>query len=313
MQNTVTDIKGIKVGSFSDRQARTGCTVVLSEQGFLGSCEVRGGAPGTREKALLEPNAGMDQVHGILLTGGSAFGLRAAAGVMDYLEEKEIGYPTGVARVPIIPAGVIFDLARGDSEVRPDADMAYQACCRAVDENIETGDCGVALGATVGKIRGMENCMSTGLGTASMRQGKVIAGALAVCNALGDIRDPHSHEILAGAKKDDGSFVDSKQALISGLSVTDTDKEQPGAKMTNNTTLVVVAVNAQLNKTEVHKISQMAHNGLAQTIFPVHTMLDGDIVFTLAGGEIKGVDVSALGTMVTEVVSRAIVNCVLKK
>ncbi|MFW5985870.1 MAG: P1 family peptidase [Halanaerobiales bacterium] len=301
--DSILAIEGISVGHADNLEARTGCTVILCQEGFLTSCEVRGGAPGTRENALLQPEAAMDRIHGLLLTGGSAFGLRAAAGVMEYLEERNIGFETGAARVPIVPAAVIYDLAVGTSGVRPDREMAYKACEDAEDNDEVRGKTGAACGATVGKILGMNNCMETGIGTAGYKKGELIVGALAVCNAFGDIRDLESGEIIAGAKKPDGGFVDSRKLLIEGKNPGDMNPAK-------NTTLGVVATNARLSKAMCKKVASMAHNGLARTIAPVHTMVDGDIIFCLASNRLEKVNVSRVGTIAAEVMARAIADCV---
>lgn len=306
MENSITDVEGIRVGHAADYEGQTGCTVVLSEEGFVGSCEVRGGAPGTRETALLQPTAMMNQVHGILLTGGSAFGLEAAGGVMKFLAEKGVGYDTGIKKVPIVPAGVIFDLVTGQASAYPDAEMAYQACQQAKDTEISSGNHGVAVGATVGKIRGMGDSMSTEIGTVSIKKGDLVVGALAVCNAFGDIVAPGSGKVLAGARNDDGSFADSTKLFMEqtvGLSGDSTQEFE-------NTTLVVVATNAEIDKTAGKKLAEMAHDGLARSISPVHTMLDGDLVFTLGKREGLKVDLSVLGTIVAETVCRAVLDCV---
>ena len=308
MNNSLTEIKGIKVGHATNLKARTGCTVILSEDGFQGSCEVRGGAPGTREIALLDPTARMDQVHAVLLTGGSAFGLNAAGGVMDYLEDKDVGFPTGVARVPIVPSAVIFDLAYGDASIRPDKDMGYKACQNAVSD-FKTGNVGVGTGATVGKIKGMDNCMKSGIGTASNKSGDIIVGALVVCNAFGDIYNYETGEIIAGARGENGEFVNSKKMYIQS------NNEESHNKSSNlnpgeNTTLAVVVTNANISKAMSKKVAGMAHDGLARSIAPVHTMLDGDVVFTLNSDEVENVDISLLGTLAAETVAEAVVNCV---
>nr|AGF93384.1 T4 family peptidase [uncultured organism] len=301
MKDSITEIEGIKVGHASNFKAQTGCTVVRFDKKFQGSCEVRGGAPGTRETALLEPTAAMDQIHAILLTGGSAFGLNAAGGVMKFLEEENKGFPTGAARVPIVPGAVIFDLAYGNSAIRPDADMGYEACKNAGD-NFERGSVGAGTGATVGKIKGMKNCMKSGLGTASRKKGDLIVGALTVCNAFGDIYDYKNGSIIAGARDEAGNFINSKEELIKEK----LEKTNPG----ENTTLVVLAVNADINKNMCKKIAEMAQDGLARTLAPVHTMLDGDTIFSVSSNQVKDVDVSVLGTMAAEAVADSVINCI---
>ncbi|MFW5991926.1 MAG: P1 family peptidase [Halanaerobiaceae bacterium] len=302
MLNTITDIEGIKVGHATDEKARTGCTVLLCEKGFRASCEVRGGAPGTREIALLKPTAKMDEVHAILLSGGSAFGLQAAGGVMKYLEEKNTGFPTGVTRVPIVPAAIIFDLAYGNADIRPGPEMGYKASANAISGAFNTGSVGVGTGATVGKILGMDHCMKSGVGTASIKKGDLIVGALAVCNAFGDIINPDSGDIIAGACNDNNEFINSVEYYMN-------QKFQQGFTG-QNTTLVVVATNANISKSESKKVASMAHDGIARSIAPVHTMFDGDIVFNLNNNKIDNIEVGILGTMAAEVTAKAILNTV---
>jgi L-aminopeptidase/D-esterase-like protein len=303
MHNALTDIPGISVGHWTDPDAATGCTVILCPAGAVAGVDVRGGAPGTREIALLDPTCTVERVDAVLLSGGSAFGLAAADGVMRWLEEQGHGFETPVARVPIVPAAILFDLALGSAEVRPDAAAGYAACEAAHDGPVEEGCVGVGTGATVGKVLGFQHATKGGVGTASRAVGDgVIVAALAAVNAFGDVCDPQTGRIIAGARQPDGAgFVDTLSALTGRV---DPDKQWGG-----NTTLAVVATNAALTKTQVTKVAQMAHDGLARTIRPIHTALDGDLVFALSLGDAAG-DVSLVGALAAEVLSTAIVRAV---
>ncbi len=297
------DVRGIRVGHAQNLQARTGCTVVIPEHGAVAGVDVRGSAPGTREIEALYPVRLVPKIHAVLLTGGSAFGLDAAGGVQQYLEEKGIGFDTGVAKVPIVPAAVIFDLACGDAKVRPDRAMGYQAAKAANDRDTSLGRVGAGTGATVGKALGPQNAMDGGLGQASeIIDGRLVVAALTVVNAFGDVIDPDSGEILAGARNEAGEFVNTSQFLRQyGLKFAD--------PWSGNTTLCIVATNARLTKEEASKLAQMAHDGLARAIRPVHTIVDGDIVFALSCGEEKANSL-LLGTIAAEVVSRSVVRAV---
>ncbi len=312
MNNSITDIPGIRVGHAQNDEALTGCTVILCEGGAVGGVDQRGGAPGTRETDLMRPMHLVEKVHAILLAGGSAFGLDAASGVMRYLEERKIGFDTGVARVPIVPAAVIFDLALGQAEVRPDAAMGYEACVNASDGVIGEGNAGVGTGATVGKILGLPQAMKSGVGTASLYiGGGVIVGAIVAVNAFGDVVDPAMNTIIAGARTlhkgpitigADDYFADTL-ATFKGL----IGRTAMSFASRANTVIGVVATNAKLNKEESNKVAQMAHDGLARTIRPAHTMFDGDTIFALATGD-KAADVNIVGAFGAEVFAQAIVN-----
>jgi L-aminopeptidase/D-esterase-like protein len=303
MHDAITDVPGLKLGHYTDRDAATGCTVVLCEEGATGGVEVRGAAPGTRETDLLRPLHLVQAVHAVLLAGGSAFGLDAAAGVMRYLEERNCGFDTGVATVPIVPAAVLFDLPVGDPRVRPDAEAGYEACLQAAAGPVEQGNVGAGTGATVGKLLGLPQAMKGGLGTASQRMGQdVIVGAVVAVNCLGDVIDWRSGQILAGARTPDGRFLNTSQALKG----TSTDTSLGFA----NTTIGVVATNARLTKEEVNEFAHLACNGYAYAIRP-QTMLDGDALFALSTGDARG-DVSAIGACGAEVVAEAIVRAVME-
>jgi len=296
------EINGFKIGHAQNYEAKTGCTVILCEDGAIAGYDLRGSAPGTRETELLRPGCLVEKVHGILLTGGSAFGLDTAGGVQKFLEERKKGYDARGIIVPIVPAAVIFDLRVGTEKIRPDIEMGYQACLNARADYVECGLIGVGTGATVGKILGMESSMTGGVGYASERlDSGIIVSAIVVVNALGDVVDPNSRQILVGAKGSDGQFVDTVQVM---------KKMQVNSPLSNeNTTLGVVMTNADLNKVQINKVAQMAQNGLARTIRPAHTMYDGDIIFSLCSGEISA-DVNVIGEMAADCVSQAIIKAV---
>ena len=301
MHGSITDVPGIKVGHYTDLDAATGCTVVLCDQGAIAGVEVRGAAPGTRETDLLRPLHLVQQVHGVLLAGGSAFGLDAAGGVVKYLEERGHGFDTGVAQVPIVPAAVLFDLAIGDASVRPDAQAGYEACLSATSGPVEMGNVGAGTGATVGKLLGPAQAMKGGLGTASQTVGSgVVVGAVMAVNALGDIVDWRSGEIVAGAQKPEGGYLNSAQAIKGDLANT--------ALAFTNTTVGVVATNARLTKEDANKVAQLAYSGYAYAIRPA-SMLDGDTLFVLSAGD-RRADLSAIGAAAAEVVAEAIIRAV---
>ncbi|PIW10858.1 MAG: peptidase S58, partial [Caldiserica bacterium CG17_big_fil_post_rev_8_21_14_2_50_35_7] len=263
--------------------------------------DVRGGAPGTRETDLLDPVNLVEKVHAIYIGGGSAFGLDGASGVMKYLEEKRIGFDTGIIRVPIVPGAIIFDLGVGSPFVRPDKEMGYRACLNAKDEFSKQGNIGAGAGCTVGKAFGMGQCMKAGLGIESIKVGELIVGALAVVNAFGDIVDPETNSIIAGAlSPDKKSFLNTEEFIIHG-----NVKETPF----KNTTIGVVATNAKLTKAMAKRVAMMAQDGIARTIRPAHTMFDGDTVFALSTGEVEE-DVSRIGIIAAKMLEKAIVNAV---
>ena len=314
MHNTITDVAGIRVGHAHDAEAITGCTVVLCPQGAVGGVDQRGGAPGTRETDLLRPMHLVDKVHGVLLSGGSAFGLDAATGVVRFLEEQGVGFDARVAKVPIVPAAILFDLDIGQADVRPDAAMGYLACQNASTDPAQEGNVGAGMGATVGKILGTAGAMKSGIGTASHDLGGgAFVGAIIAVNPFGDVIDPMNGEILAGARPaklgpvrlgGDGRFADTL-AVMKGMA----GKLVLRFASRGNTVIGVVATNAQLTKVEVNKVAQMAHDGIARAIRPAHTMLDGDTLFALSTGG-KSVDVNIVGAYAAEVVADAIIHAV---
>ena len=307
-EGSITDVAGIRVGHAHNLEARTGCTVVLCGRGgAVAGVDVRGAAPGTRETDLLEPGNLVERVHAIVLAGGSVFGLDAACGVVRWLEERGVGFDTGVARVPIVPAAVIFDLAAGDASVRPDSVMGYDACERASGDAVEEGQVGVGAGAMVGKILGIGMASAGGVATASIRlANNVTVGALVVVNSFGDIIDPASRRILAGARSPKGrGWLDTQRAIESA---SDKKTKKPRAfSAIENTTLAVVATDARLTKSEARKVAAMAHDGMARVIKPVHTMFDGDTIFALSTGKLRS-DVTTIGSVAAELVARAIVR-----
>jgi L-aminopeptidase/D-esterase-like protein len=288
---------GVKLGHAGDPVACTGCTVVIPERPAVAGVDVRGSAPGTRELEAIRPVRLVQRVDAIVLTGGSAFGLDAACGVQRWLEEQGHGFDTGFARVPIVPAAVIFDLSVSTARVRPDQEMGYRACAAASSEESREGRVGVGLGATVGKLRGPHWAMWGGLGLAMEKAGNLLVGAVTVCNALGAIRDPESGRWIAGPRLPDGSIADSLELL----------RAAPGLPWGANTTLAVVITNAALTPEAATKVAQMAHDGLARVIYPVHTSVDGDTVFAISVGELD-CPVDLVGTLGTEVVARAILS-----
>lgn len=314
LSNTITDVPGIKVGHAQDIEALTGCTVIITEKGAVCGVDQRGGAPGTRETDAVRPMHLVNEVHAVLLAGGSAYGLDAAAGVMKYLEEQNIGFNTGVARVPIVPGAILFDLAIGNPKIRPDAAMGYKACEAASIEPVLQGNVGAGTGATVGKILGPGQSMKSGIGSASIDIGSgIIVGALIAVNCFGDVVDPQTQKIIAGARSmqagpikigSDGYFADTLNIMRSL-----TGRAIMGIAARQNTVIGVVATNARLTKEEANKIAQMAHNGLALTIRPAHTMMDGDTLFCLGTNQ-KGADVNIVGAFAVEAVANAVVQAV---
>ncbi|MCL4303821.1 MAG: P1 family peptidase [Anaerolineae bacterium] len=306
MSNSLNIIPGVQVGHAQDFAAATGCTVILTPAGAVGGVDQRGGAPGTRETDLLRPMHLVEKVHAVLLTGGSAFGLAAADGVMQWLEENSIGFNAGVAQVPVVPAAVLFDLGIGRADIRPDRTMGY-AACQAAAGNLNssaTGTIGAGTGATVGKILGQAAQMKGGIGTAVIElEQSLWVGALMAVNCLGDVINPASGAILAGARKlPDGDFVDTMQVLKMRMMESFTGS--------GNTIIGVVATNALLSKEAVNKVAQMAHDGLARAVRPAHTMFDGDTIFALATCQGKAAEVNFIGAYGAEATALAIVDAV---
>lgn len=299
----LTAVAGIKVGHHTLSERPTGCTVVLVEAGAVAGVDVRGSAPGTRETDLLNPLNMVEQVHAIVLAGGSAFGLDAASGVVRYLEERGIGFDVRVAKVPIVPAAILFDLAVGDAKIRPTAECGYQAALAASTAPVQEGNVGAGAGATVGKLTGLTHAMKSGIGTAAftLPSGLTVAALVAV-NAVGDVIDPATGHVVAGVRTEDGKgLADSRTLLKAGT--------LRNRRVGQNTTIGVVATNARLTKVQATKVAQMAHDGYARAISPVHTPLDGDTIFAVATGTYtQDVDLLTVGSLAAEVMAEAIVR-----
>jgi len=300
MVSGLTAIDGIKVGVSSNQEAVTGVTVILVEDGARAAVEVRGSAPGTRETDLLQPGQLVEEVQAIVLAGGSAFGLDAACGVVKYLEEKGCGFPVGPIYVPIVPAAVLFDLFIGNGSIRPDAVMGYEACLAASDGPVPEGSVGAGTGATAGKINGMPYATKTGQGSAALHKDDLVVAALVVVNAFGDIFDRKGNQ-LAGPRNPETGLMEKTIDLL----LSSGDGGFPG-----NTTLGVVATNAVFNGTDLTRVCRMAHDGLARSILPVHTMWDGDTIFALSKGNVKA-DINLVSLMAAEAVITAVERAAL--
>ena len=311
-QGAITDVPGIRVGHVTNKEAQTGCTVILCpKKGAVGGVDQRGGAPGTRETDLLRPMHMVERVHAVLLAGGSAYGLDAAGGVMRWLEEQGRGFDARVATVPIVPAAILFDLDVGDASVRPDAAMGYAACeaaaaWQAGDGPVAEGSAGAGTGCTIGKVMGPDRAAKGGIGMASADLGGgLVVGAIIAVNAFGDVVDPDAGQILAGARSQrGGGFADTLATMKSLVG-----KTVLRFASRSNTVIGVVATNGKLSKEGANKVAQMAHDGLARAIRPAHTMFDGDTLFALATGK-KGADVNLVGAYAAEVVVQAILRAV---
>lgn len=299
-----TEIDGIKVGHSQDFEGATGCSVVLCEEGASGGVAVRGGAPGTRETDLLNPMEMVDLIHGVVLSGGSAFGLDAAGGVMEYLEEKNIGFDVGVTKVPIVCQAVLFDLIIGSHKVRPNKNMGYEACKNSESNKIDLqGNIGAGTGATIGKVLGPSNAMKGGLGTCTFQVGDLQVGAMVAVNALGDVINPLNGEIIAGVLNDDkSSFLNTEEVMLKQYNINTN-------RFNGNTTIGVIATNAKLTKAQANKISSMSHNGFARTIRPAHTMFDGDTIFTMATNKVT-TDINVVGFLATRAMEQAVINAI---
>ncbi|WP_061994561.1 P1 family peptidase [Clostridium sp. ATCC 25772] len=298
------DIEKIKVGHCENHKGGTGCTVVLCEEGATGGVAVRGGAPGTRETDLLNPTEMIEKIHAVVLSGGSAFGLDASCGVMEYLESKNIGFDVGVTKVPIVCSAVLFDLTIGDSKIRPDKKMGYEACVFSETNTRDlNGNVGAGCGATIGKVLGPNFSMKSGLGSYAIQIGDLKIGAMVAVNAFGDVIDPSTGEILAGVldyKK--LNFLNTEDVLIK-------EYENKNNRFNGNTTIGLIVTNAILSKSETNKIASIAHNGFAKTIYPVHTMYDGDTIFAMATNIVKA-DVSTVGMLASKVMEKAVINAI---
>ncbi|MCC3866066.1 P1 family peptidase [Terrisporobacter petrolearius] len=303
MYNNILDVKGLRVGQIEDTDALTGCTVVICEEGATCGVDVRGSAPGTRETDLLDPINSVQKVHAVVLSGGSAFGLESTCGVSKYLEEKNIGFDVGVCKVPIVTGAVLFDLGVGDYKVRPDKEMGYKACLNASETELKQGNYGAGCGATVGKIKGLNYVTKGGIGSCSIKlDNGIVVSALIAVNAFGDIYE--DGKVIAGVLNDD------KTKLLNTYEIMKSGFVKGGFKI-DNTTIGIVATNAKLTKTQCKKISQMAHDGYAKSIFPIHTPHDGDAIFTMSTGKIEvDSDITLLGSLAAEVVEKSIINAI---
>jgi L-aminopeptidase/D-esterase-like protein len=301
----ITDVAGVEVGHFTDTRRPTGCTVVMVREGAVAGVDVRGAAPGTRETDLLAPTHLVERVHAILLSGGSAWGLDAATGVVQWLEEQGVGFPVGPVRLPLVPGAVLFDLLVGDAAIRPDAAAGYRACELASAKAPAEGNVGAGAGAVVGKVFGMERGMKAGIGTASVTVDGITVGAIVACNALGDVIDPATAQVLAGARSRNGkTLADTRRALLAG--------EPPKPLLAGtNTTIGVIATDAVITKVQASRLATVGHDGLARSINPVHTMSDGDTLFALGTGRAgRSIGMLLLGTMAAEAVALAVVRAV---
>lgn len=296
----LTDVEGIKVGHFGDLDAMTGCTAVICEGGATGGVDVRGSAPGTRETDLFQERKSVDKVHGIILSGGSAFGLDAASGAMRFLADKDIGFDTGIVKVPIVASAVIFDLAIGNPSVRPDFEFGYQASKTASSSEKRQGNIGCGLGATVGKILGTGASMKSGLGSASVKVGDLVVSALVVVNAIGDVFNLNNEKIAGVYDYEKSQFLDTIDIMKTGYINNIEGK---------NTTIGIIATNGILNKAQGNKIAEVGHNAYAKTINPVHTSYDGDTIFTMATNKVP-CDVDLVGVLGVEAMSKAIINAI---
>lgn len=303
----ITEMKGLRIGNAQNTEAATGCTVLLfGPQGAPAGLDVRGGGPASRESELLKPMAAAGAIHAILLSGGSAFGLDAAGGVQQYLEERGIGFDVGVTKVPLVCQSCLFDLMVGDGRVRPDRAMGYDACLSAESGNYQDGNFGAGIGATVGKALGEPGCMKSGIGSYAVRAGDLEVGALVAVNALGDVYDWRNGVRVAGLRGTDGRFdadgMDSESALVRRTEIVEN-------KFTGNTTLGVILTNARFGKAQLCKIAGMGHDGYARAIRPVHTSADGDSLYAVSLGDVAA-DQDVVGALAARVVAEAILRAV---
>lgn len=300
---SIRDIENIKIGNAQNREAGTGCTVILCEKGAPTGLDVRGGGPASRESELLKPVAAAQCIHAVLLSGGSAFGLDAAGGVMRYLEERNIGFDVGITKVPLVCQSCLFDLTVGDPNVRPDPEMGYEACVNAQAGNYEDGNVGAGTGATVGKLHGMDDCMKSGIGSYAVQIGDLKVGAIVAVNALGDVYDWKTGKKIAGLlARDHQTFLNTEEELYQSYAVIEN-------KFVENTTIGIVLTNARFDKTQLCKIASMTHNGYARSIRPVHTTADGDSIYAMSVGEVAA-DQDMVGSLAAQVMSEAILRAV---
>lgn len=304
-QIPIQDLAGFRFGHAQNHQALTGCSVIICEGGAVGGVEVRGGSPGTRETDALHAGNLVEEVHGIFLSGGSAYGLDVGTGIMRFLEEKDIGFDVQVAKVPIVSGAILFDLYPGDPTVRPDSQMGYDACIHAFsDETFQQGNVGAGTGATVGKCLGYDFAMRGGVGSHAIEVGGLQIGAVVAVNAFGDIVDPTTNQLIAGAYDQAKQiFLKSEEQLLSQL------ENKPTNRFSGNTTIGTVVTNAKLTKSQANKMAAIAHDGFARTIRPSHTLVDGDTLFTVATNRIEA-DLNVLSMLASQVVEKAVINAV---
>lgn len=299
----ITDILDFKIGNAEYIEGPTGCTVIIAEEGASAGVDVRGGAPGTRETDLLNPINLVDKIHAVLLTGGSAFGLDAASGVMNYLEEKSIGFDVGVTKVPIVCGAALFDLIIGNHKIRPDKELGYEACLESEKRLLKEGNYGAGLGATIGKVLGPGNSMKGGLGTYAVEIGDLMIGAIVAVNALGDIYNSEKSKVIAGV------FDKEKKELLNTESIMAAKYDDKKNLFNGNTTIGAIITNAKLSKAEANKVASMAHNGFARSIRPAHSMFDGDTIFAMASGKVEA-DVNTIGFTAANVMEKAVIRAV---
>lgn len=299
---SVKDMDGIYIGNAEYLEGPTGCTVIISEKGAVAGVDVRGGSPGTRETDLLKPENLVEKIHSVVLTGGSAYGLDASSGVMKYLEEKDIGFNTGVAKVPIVCSAVLFDLNIGNPKIRPDSDLGYKACKNAYKDIFKEGSYGAGTGATIGKLYGLGRAMKGGIGSYGLQVGDLKVLSLVAVNALGDIKDNEKNEIIAGLLDENKNLIGTENEMLKNYS----DKRNLFGQ---NTTIGIVITNGKFIKSEANKIASMAHNGYGRSIRPSHSTFDGDSIFTMATGDIEA-DVNAVGMLAAITMEKAVVRAV---
>lgn len=296
------DIEDIKLGHCHNETGGTGCSVVICEKGATGGVDVRGGSPGTRETDLLNPSEMVDKINAVMLSGGSAFGLDASSGVMEYLENKNVGFDVTVTKVPIVCQAVLFDLPFGDYKVRPDKAMGIKACQNSETYNDDiNGNIGAGFGATVGKFLGLNYAMKGGLGTYAVQVGDLKVGAIVAVNCLGDVIDPSNSNIIAGAyDREKNNFLNTEKLIIDSI-------ENPKNPFKGNTTIGIIVTNADFDKAQATKVASMAHNGYARTMRPAHTMFDGDTIFTMCTNKVKS-DVTTVGMIAAQVMEKAVLR-----
>ncbi|MCQ2501750.1 MAG: P1 family peptidase [Lachnospiraceae bacterium] len=294
----IMEVGGFKVGHAQNMEAATGCTVMLFDRVAPAGVDVRGGGPASRETPLLNPVSDAKGIHALVLSGGSAFGLDAAGGVMKYLEERDIGFDVGVTKVPLVCQSSLFDLVIGRCDVRPDQAMAYAACEAASYDAMEEGNVGAGCGCTVGKYRGVDFCMKSGIGSYAVQAGDLKVGAIVAVNALGDVYDLETGEEIAGLRTPEGGLRSTEEEMWN-------DVDNMHDLFTGNTTIGMVVTNAAMDKALLNKVASMAHNGYARTIRPVHTTADGDSIYAVSTGDLQG-DVNIVGTLAAYVMGKAI-------